>query len=71
MHLTPDKVRRDHDGGTAARRDGVSVFKQFSRVTIGSVKAALSRPAHQPSLPLPGRSAGVLRDTPKGYNEHR
>jgi hypothetical protein len=30
MHLTPDPVRRGRDGGTAARRDCVGVFRQFA-----------------------------------------
>jgi hypothetical protein len=34
-------------GGTAARRDGVRVFKQVAWLEVGSVKAAFSRPAHR------------------------
>ena len=31
-------------GGTAARRDGVRVFEEFSWLEVGSVTVALSRP---------------------------
>src|SRR5215216_2226008 len=48
------------DGGTAVRGDGVRVFRPFAWLEFGSGKLALSRPAHQPSSPSPGRSAGVL-----------
>ncbi len=41
VHPIPGKVRRGHDGGS--RR----VFRQFSWLEVDSVKAALSRPAHQ------------------------
>jgi hypothetical protein len=57
MHPIPGKVRRGYSGGTAACGGGVRVFKHFVWLEVGSVKMALSRPAHQPS---PGRSAGVL-----------
>ena len=36
MHPNPGSVRRDWRGGTAARRDGVRVFKQFSWLEVGS-----------------------------------
>ena len=41
----PFGEHRGRDGETAARRDGVRVFRQFSGLKAGSVKAALSRPA--------------------------
>jgi len=47
VHPIPGKVRRSHGGGTAARRDGVSVFEQFAWPRVGSVKVAWSRPARQ------------------------
>ena len=55
MHTTPDKGRRGHDGGTAARRDGVRVFKQFSWLEVGSGKVVLSRPTHQRVTPTVGQ----------------
>jgi hypothetical protein len=33
--------RRSHGGGTAARRDGVRVFKQFAWLEVGCVKVVL------------------------------
>src|SRR5574341_499472 len=42
------RVRRGRGGGTAARRDGVRVFRQFSWLEVGSGKGAFSRPTHQP-----------------------
>src|SRR6266498_1147427 len=51
---TPAKHAGGHDGGTAARRDGVRVFKQFPWLKAGSVKAALSRPTHQRVTPAVG-----------------
>jgi hypothetical protein len=53
VHPIPDKERRGHGGGTAARRDGVRVFKQFSWLGVGSVKVALSRPTTS-GYPLQG-----------------
>jgi len=47
VHLTPDKVRRDHGGGCEARR----VFRQFAWLQAGSGKMALPRPAHQRATP--------------------
>jgi hypothetical protein len=52
----PSEEHRDHGAGS------LRVFKQFVWLEAGSDKTALSRPAHQPSSPLPGRSAGVLRE---------
>ena len=40
------RQRRPGRGGTAARRDGVRVFRLFVWLEVGSVKVALSRPAH-------------------------
>jgi len=41
VHPIPGKVRRGYGGGS--RR----VFKLFVRLEVGSVKLALSHPAHQ------------------------
>jgi len=48
--LPPFGEHRAHDGETAARRDSVRVVRHFAWLEVGSGKAALSRPAHQPSL---------------------
>src|SRR5215212_547789 len=63
--LAPHHLPSKSSAGVVGRY-AVRVFRQFLWLKAGSVKSALSRPIHQPSSPLPGRSAGVLRDTPEG-----
>ncbi len=41
VHPIPGKVRRGHDDGS------LRVFRHFAWLEVGSVKAALSCPAHQ------------------------
>jgi hypothetical protein len=55
VHPIPDKVRRSLDGGTAARRDCVRVFGEFSWLEVGSGKAALLPPTHQRVTQAVGR----------------
>jgi hypothetical protein len=43
----PLEEHQDYSGGTAVLVDGVRVFKPFAWLGVGSVKVALSRPAHQ------------------------
>ena len=49
VHPIPDKVRRGHGGGTAAslRAHALRAVRQFAWLEVGSVKLALSCPAHQ------------------------
>jgi hypothetical protein len=46
-HIRRLGEHQDCRGGTAARRDGVRVFKQFTWLEAGSGKMVLSHPAHQ------------------------
>jgi len=48
VHPIPGKVRRGHGGGS------LRVFKHFVWLGVGSVKVALSRPAHQRVTPTVG-----------------
>jgi hypothetical protein len=64
VHPIPDKERRGHDGGTAARRDGVRVFKQVSGLQLV--------PSKQRDLvpPTSGYPAESMRGRPPAVRQH-